>query len=650
MKKLALTFWGILAALCVSGQIDFSRYFDNNSLPFLNTDDHLDVGFKWDMKGTLQVQINEGLNNLEEGNIPLAKSNFDEAIKLDSTLWLSYYYRGVCHKKLKAFISAEKDLRACIQLQPKQAEPYLELGEIYHWHSRFIGARDMYAKAIDADPTLVHAYYNLANLELVTGDEHKASKLYQKCNDINPRFPDAYTALGILKFKVKRNDNQAIEFFNRAIGADSTFAQAYFWRGLAYSGLNQLEKCLKDWSKVIALNPGNAFILTMRGCLLMEMNQYDYAFADMRKALMSQEVDENRFVSGQTRLDKQIDLQSLANYLLRNGYGLKDESFALIKKSFCLMVAKNEEAALQVASQAELLEPSSTIYYTRAVIYEHLRKHDSAFYDYGKALRYDKDIFDAHKKRGIYWYELKNYPKSYEHFNAMFRLQPESPVAYRLRGLVRSNEGDFKGAIDDLAKFLKTDSTDDEALRTSAVSKIKLGNNRGANEDLRKILYFDTENWTMYEDVAINYLTLGDTAKAITILELYAHNHGHALFPHVEIARIHIARKQWAEAKARIETTRRIPPLLFSIRQSCELYYFRGFIHFQEAEYDKAIEQFNSSLNIVTNYQEANYYRALAYHKKGELRKALNDLKPLKAAKYKDAEALYEAWSAKKTK
>jgi tetratricopeptide (TPR) repeat protein len=648
VKKLLLTFCTCVAALGVSGQIDFSRYFDNNSLPFLNTEDHLDVHFKWDMKGILQAHINEGLNNLAEDNVALAKANFDEAIKLDSTLWLSYYYRGICYKKLTEYLTAVKDFNVCIRLQPKQAEPYLEMGEIYHQWNKFVIARDLYEKAIDADPKLVHAYYNLGNLELATGEPRNALKLYQKCNDIAPGFPDAYMAQGILKFRVRRSDNQSIDFFNKAIAVDSAFSQAYFWRGLAYMSLGKSEKCLDDWNSVIAFNPGNTFLLMMRGFLRIEMNQFDYAFTDLRKALMSREIDENKFVGAQTVLDKKIDLQSLANYLMRNGYGLKDESFTLIKKSFCLMISGRDREALQAASKAERLEPASPIYYTRAIIYEHLSKHDSAFYDYGKALRFDKDIFDAHKKRGIYWLALKNWQKAYENFDNMFRLQPESPVAYRLRGIVRSHERNFQGAIEDLAKFLKTDSTDYEALRTSAVCKINAGDDHGANEDLRRILYFDTRNSVLYEDVATNYLKLGDTTKAITILELYQKNQSFAVFPHIEITRIHIARRQWTEAKVRIEEARKMP---FTTPQlSSELFYFRGFIYFQEADYDKAIDQFNISLKIKSSYHDAIYYRALAYHKKGELKKALSDLNTLKVARFKDAEALYETWSIKKNR
>ena len=36
--------------------------------PFLDPKDHLDLDFKWDMTGSIQVFMNEGINYLKEGN------------------------------------------------------------------------------------------------------------------------------------------------------------------------------------------------------------------------------------------------------------------------------------------------------------------------------------------------------------------------------------------------------------------------------------------------------------------------------------------------------------------------------------------------------------------------------------------------------
>ena len=115
-------FFGNLSSLA---QIDFSRYVDENALPLLNLNDHLAVNFKWNMKGTIQAELNEGLNNLN--NPRLAIANFDEVIKLDSASWVGYYYRGVCYKNLYQFKDAERDFLTAQKLNATQATKFILL-------------------------------------------------------------------------------------------------------------------------------------------------------------------------------------------------------------------------------------------------------------------------------------------------------------------------------------------------------------------------------------------------------------------------------------------------------------------------------------------------------------------------------------------
>lgn len=75
MLPIVLGIWSV--AVPLYGQIDFSRYFDENSVPLLDPNDHLDPPFKWDMPGNIQVYLNEGINYLKEQNPELAITNFD---------------------------------------------------------------------------------------------------------------------------------------------------------------------------------------------------------------------------------------------------------------------------------------------------------------------------------------------------------------------------------------------------------------------------------------------------------------------------------------------------------------------------------------------------------------------------------------------
>src|SRR5690606_31978073 len=232
-----------------------------------------------------------------------------------------------------------------------------------------------------------------------------------------PRFPHAFMMQGLLKFKARKKDNESIKLFDKAIAADSTYAPTYFWKGLAWITLDRPDEGLSSWTKLSTLAPHNTFYTFMRGFLLIEIGDFDNAFNDLRKAMKAIAVDEEKFVGGQTILDKKIDLQFAANYLITNGYGLNETSFSLLKKGFCLLLAGNPKTAVEEIKKAEAIEPSGTVFFLQALAYEHSGDHKSAFRYYSKALEKDIDNFDAHKKRSVYRTELQDWKGANEDFN-----------------------------------------------------------------------------------------------------------------------------------------------------------------------------------------------------------------------------------------
>lgn len=639
--------WSALfVSSATSAQIDFTKYLDENSFPLIDAMDHLEPSFKWNMKGNVQVYMNEGINFLQEEDLELAATNFDEVLKLDSTSSIAYYYRGVCKKKQLKFNDAKKDLVKSKQLNSTQAETYIELGEVYHLMRDLAKASTEYEKAIALNPLLAQAYYNLGSVAVAKGDVRKGLRYYQKCNEVNPKFPQAYVMQGVIKFLAKKKDSESIALFDKAITADSAYSLSYFWKGLALISLDKPQETIKTWNKVVQFNPENTFYTLMRGCLYIELGDFDNAFNDLRKALRNTAVDEERFVAGQTILDKKIDLQFAANYLITNGYGLNEEAFAYLKKGYCLLLSGKKKEALDNIKKAEQVQPSATVYFLEAIAYEHSEDHNSAFAYYNKALKLDNDNFDAHKKRSVYRTELKDWKGANEDFREMFRLQPQSPAAYRLRGLSRSNEGNYKGAIEDLNRFIKTDSLDYEVIRTRSSCYLLLGQEREANEDVRRLIKIGND-WGLYETVANNYLTLQDTSNAIEIWKEFAAEKPGIFIPHMELARIYMHRKNWDSARVQVD---RAMPLLAREampQKYSELQCWDGTLDFHQAKFASAITKFTLSLKTNSNNLQAKYLRAKSYEKTGEAKKAIADLKDLKNVHYGDSELLYKALAKK---
>lgn len=648
MKKSVSNVWStgvllVLLSLCpfrAWSQVDISRYFDENSFSFLDLNDYLEPAFQWTMEGNVQAFLNEGITSLQEGKLEMALSNIDEAIKLDSTQWISYYYKGICNKKLYKLKEARANLLKAISLNAKSAEAHVELGEIYHEQRDADKATKEYAVAIDLNPKLVQAYYNMGNLKLVTGDAKGALKNYEKCNEVDPKFPGAYVNQGLLKFKVKKSDNQSIAYFTKALDVDSLHSSAYFWRGLAYLSLEKTQSCVDDWSNLVRLNPSNTFYIFMRGFLYIELNEFDKAFVDLRRAIRSREINENKFAGTQTIIDKQIDLYTAANYLIAHGYGLEEETFTALKKAFCLLLSGRNEEALKTSKEAVAMQRTAATYYLEAIVLEHLDRHNDAYVDYTAALKLDNDIFDAHKKRSVYRMELNDWIGANQDFNDMFRLQPGSPLVHRLRGFARSHQKDYQGAVDDLTQFINTDSTDYETVRTRSVCYAYLKKDKEANDDMVIMLLLTPRDWDLRKDIAHNYLTLKDTTTAITLLNEVADHSSSARFM---LAGIHANQKNWELARTVSMKVIESDSQYRSPEELSNLQLWLGMAEFSKSNFAEAINYFNKSIKINRDNFEAKYFRAKAYEHTKESKKALSDYKDLMNVLYRDSKEQHQA-------
>ncbi len=423
------------------GQTNFSRYFKESLFPSVDNSSYPAVKFTWNMAGKIQASMNNGLAELDEENPDVAIHNFDDVIRQLPNFFPAFYYRGVCHKMLGDLPNAEKDFLAALAINPKSSEVLVLLGEVHDQQYAYSEAESYYEKALSINPTLTRALFNLGCIERIRGNERKALKYLERCHEIDPKFPNAYLVQGLIKFPElgKNKNNAAIVYFEKALQCDSLYREALFWRGFAYIVLEQSDKTIRDWNKLVQYNPDNSFFVMLRGFLNIELENFDQAFNDLRKAVLANQANEEHFRRGETILDKHIDIQYATSYAVRFSYGLDENALKFFKKGFCFFLADKKKLALENFKAAEKIQPSATVYFLEALAF----KHDSAFVYYDKALQLDNEIIDAHKKRALYRYEQNNWKGAYADLNEMARLQPDLMLTYRLRGLIKAAQKDY---------------------------------------------------------------------------------------------------------------------------------------------------------------------------------------------------------------
>jgi tetratricopeptide (TPR) repeat protein len=87
------------------------------------------------------------------------------------------------------------------------------------------------------------------------------------------------------KYYASKNYKEAFQNFNQAIETDPSFAQAYYMRGTAKKGFDDLHGAMKDFNKAIELNANMADAYHMRGNLKYELQDYYGAIQDFTRAI-----------------------------------------------------------------------------------------------------------------------------------------------------------------------------------------------------------------------------------------------------------------------------------------------------------------------------------------------------------------------------
>jgi tetratricopeptide (TPR) repeat protein len=433
-------------------QVDLGQLVNEN-VAFLELRGYLKPDFKWDMSGETQAALNEGINLMDEGTPRPALAEFEKAIELERDKWIIHYYKGVCLKQLATDQAAEYSLRQANRLSPGNFFILMELGKSLELRNKFDDAERFYERASEIDPKSALPHYMLASSYAKNNKLIRAKRKLAFCAEVDSTFLHGEVRLAIIESVESRDVRKATGRLEHVLQKDSSNRLALiFHAALVYD--NNKMGSLRDLDRLVQLDPTNMNVRFLRGVLFTETGNYDRGFSDLRKVVDAFQLDDFRAKGSQTNEDKRIDIQYAGFYVVSSVYGLPDEDGARIKKAYCLLFVERFDEALRSIDEVSGARTNPLCLYLQGVINEHKRNHKQAFIKYDSALKFDPDIYEAHKKRGIYCTELKNWRLALFDFNEMFRINPASVSGFRFRGTVLYHMGDHKGALNDFNRYL----------------------------------------------------------------------------------------------------------------------------------------------------------------------------------------------------
>ena len=140
---------------------------------------------------------------------------------------------------------------------PKTAPEHLLKGLAAEIDVNYEKALRHYQNAIQLNPKYADAFLNMGRLYCEIGDYDNAIQSLHNAIQLKPNNADAYNFMGSAYYFKRKND-EAIQSFQNAIQLKPNFVQAYCGIGLTYNDAGKYKEAIQSFQKVIDLNPDNA--------------------------------------------------------------------------------------------------------------------------------------------------------------------------------------------------------------------------------------------------------------------------------------------------------------------------------------------------------------------------------------------------------
>jgi len=214
-------------------------------------------------RGVLRLYPSSFIAHNNLGNYYLRQGKTDDALRefeaglLDRENVRLLNNLGRAYGKKGLVDTAEKHFTRSLELEPKNAETYVQLGRVYADNARSTEAHEAYDTAIALQPTLAAAYVNRGALFLDEGRLDDAARDFESAALHDPALAHARYNLGIIHAK-RGNFDEAITSYETAVALQPSFFEARFNLAMLYAKKGMLFDARDQLVEAKKLRPSNA--------------------------------------------------------------------------------------------------------------------------------------------------------------------------------------------------------------------------------------------------------------------------------------------------------------------------------------------------------------------------------------------------------
>ena len=330
------------------------------------------------------------------GRIEESIAAFTEAIRLNPKKLSLRNDRGLEYLKAKKFDLATKDIRACLDANPKRG--------IY--------------------------WTNLSRIQQEQGQIDAAMKSLGTSIEVEPKYDIAFYRRGLLYLDNLKEAKNAARDLEKAAQLDPSWFSAWYNLGRAKGVVGDLPGARDAYGKAIAINPRDSYPLINRSHIFIRMGEYKSAQEDAMKAV-------------------QIDpLDSDATFNLASAYYYADE-FSKAAQQFSIMIGAGAESALafnrrgdsfqelrrfqdavsDYTSSLEISPKAPAVHHARGYSLAALGKNDEALNDYDRSLELDPSRTSTRLLRGHLNRKMHRYEEAVADYEQVSKEDPDSDLA-----------------------------------------------------------------------------------------------------------------------------------------------------------------------------------------------------------------------------
>lgn len=183
-----------------------------------------------------------------------AISHYERAVKLVPSHVGCQNNFGAALLRANRLDEALEHCGAALELDPKSPLVKINLGYIYMLKQDYHAAVKSFNDAIALNDKLAAAYFGLASVEQALGaDLERIRELYEKAIDANPAIAEAHHALA--NILASRNDEKALSHFATALELNSSLPNLRRDFGYACLQLGRREEGVEQLKLAVMLNP-----------------------------------------------------------------------------------------------------------------------------------------------------------------------------------------------------------------------------------------------------------------------------------------------------------------------------------------------------------------------------------------------------------